>query len=287
MKIINNSKESRTLINIIGLPTLLFVFYVGGILFNLFVYLVIILAIKEFNDLMKHKNYSLNSIILYCVLIFIAIYQYCNMEYLMNSMTNSLFLSIIFLVGSIIISICEIFRFKENPVENIAISIFALFWFVVLFSNLVYISELSFTFTLCMFLSVWSCDTAAFFFGLKFGDKKILPSISPNKTWIGSIAGLISSILFVQLLYQINPFHPFNGFYYYGITKVECLIMGIIFGGISQLGDFFESMIKREIGVKDSGTILRGHGGVLDRFDSLFFVVPFFYIFLIWCGLYG
>ena len=119
---INNSKKSRTLINIIGLPVLLCLIYMGGVLFNLFVYLVIILAVKEFNDLIKHKNYSLNSIVLYCIVLFISIYQYYNMENLMDTMTNSFFLLLSFLFGTIIISICEIFRFKKTPLENISIS---------------------------------------------------------------------------------------------------------------------------------------------------------------------
>ena len=129
----------------------------------------------------------------------------------------------------------------------------------------------------CMFLSVWSCDSAAFFFGSKFGKKKILSKISPNKTWVGTLAGYLSSILVVFLFESYNFFNVVG----YEFTFIDIFIMGSIFGGIGQLGDFFESMIKREIGVKDSGTLLQGHGGILDRFDSLFFVIPSFYIYII------
>ena len=140
------------------------------------------------------------------------------------------------------------------------------------------IRNYGFQLSLCMLLSVWACDSAAFYFGSKFGKKKILPRISPNKTWLGTIAGYLSAILMVCLFENCyNVSFDCNIFTYFDI-----LILGTIFGGIGQLGDFFESMIKRELNVKDSGTILRGHGGVLDRFDSLFFVIPTFYLFLLY-----
>ena len=129
-----------------------------------------------------------------------------------------------------------------------------------------------------MLLSVWACDSAAFYFGSKFGNKKILPHISPNKTWVGTFAGYLSAILFV-FLFQVfyKSFFDCNIF-----TYSDVLILGTIFGIVGQLGDFFESMIKRELNIKDSGTILQGHGGVLDRFDSLLFVIPTFYLFLLY-----
>ena len=198
------------------------------------------------------------------------------MENLMDTMTNSFFLLLSFLFGTIIISICEIFRFKKTPLENISISIFVLFWFVILFSNLVYISELSFTLTLCMFLSVWSCDSAAFYFGSRFGKKKILPQISPNKTWVGTIAGYVFSFLIVYLFVYLKLFDVIS----YSFEFKDIFILATIFGVIGQMGDFFESMFKREVDVKDSGTLLQGHGGVLDRFDSLLFVIPSLYIYV-------
>ena len=130
--------------------------------------------------------------------------------------------------------------------------------------------------TYLLFLSIWTCDTFAFFLGSKFGKRKIFPKISPNKTWFGSISGFLFTIIFIFLV-------SISGF----ITKdvlefniVNILLMAIIFGIISQVGDAIESMIKREIGIKDSGSILQVHGGMLDRMDSLILASPFFYIFL-------
>ena len=107
----------------------------------------------------------------------------------------------------------------------------------------------------------------AFGFGLKFGKSKILPSISPNKTWVGTIAGLISSLLIMISLYQFNFFKGLLSIY-------DILIVGLISGIFGQFGDFAESLLKREAKIKDTSNFLMGHGGILDRFDSLTFAAP-------------
>jgi phosphatidate cytidylyltransferase len=127
--------------------------------------------------------------------------------------------------------------------------------------------------TLTLVLSVWACDSAAFIFGTKFGKKKIFPRVSPNKSWIGSISGLIASMI-IFILFQ-NQGWLGN---YFSIS--DGIILGIIAGGFGQIGDFTESLLKRDAGVKDSGTLLQGHGGVLDRFDSLIFATPLTYLYV-------
>ncbi|MEC8900152.1 MAG: phosphatidate cytidylyltransferase, partial [Candidatus Neomarinimicrobiota bacterium] len=122
-------------------------------------------------------------------------------------------------------------------------------------------------------ISVWACDSAAFILGSLWGSSKIFPRISPNKSWFGSLSGLIAAVL------------VFYAFQYYGVlgdifTIKNALIMGLISGIIGQIGDYYESMLKRDAGVKDSGTLLRGHGGILDRFDSLIFATPTMFIYI-------
>jgi len=172
----------------------------------------------------------------------------------------------------------EIFRIKKNPVENISITLFGLVWIIIFLGNIILIRNHhgGLQLTLCMFFSVWACDSAAFYFGSKFGKQKILPNISPNKTWMGTIAGYLSSLFVVYFAVHFNFFTDIE----FGFKFIDIIIMGTIFGIVGQLGDFFESMIKRDLGVKDSGTLLQGHGGVLDRFDSLLFVIPTLLIYL-------
>ncbi|PWG00727.1 phosphatidate cytidylyltransferase [Levilactobacillus bambusae] len=118
---------------------------------------------------------------------------------------------------------------------------------------------------------VWSTDSGAYIFGRQFGKHKLAPHISPNKTWEGSIGGsLLGTLVGVIFAY----FFPFAG---HGIGSMIGLTL--IFSIVGQLGDLIESALKRYYGVKDSGKILPGHGGILDRFDSLLLVLPIVHLF--------
>ncbi|MFX3674072.1 MAG: phosphatidate cytidylyltransferase [Paenisporosarcina sp.] len=112
---------------------------------------------------------------------------------------------------------------------------------------------------------IWTTDSGAYFTGKKFGKKKLWPDISPNKTVEGFIGGIVTAIVFALLFQLISPF---------SISFVALIIVTIIASVFGQMGDLVESALKRQYQVKDSGNLLPGHGGILDRFDSLLFVLP-------------
>jgi phosphatidate cytidylyltransferase len=112
-----------------------------------------------------------------------------------------------------------------------------------------------------LLVGVWVFDTASYFSGRLWGRRKIAPRTSPNKTWEGFVGGLIGGTAAVW----------FAGLYMDWISWWQSIVVGLAICLAAYVGDLFESMIKRDVGVKDSGTILGGHGGVLDRFDSLLF----------------
>ncbi len=114
---------------------------------------------------------------------------------------------------------------------------------------------------LALFLSVWVNDSFAYLVGSKFGKHKLAPKVSPKKSWEGFIAGLVGSVVFWCLMTLIPGV---------SMSIIQAIIFGIICGLMSVLGDLAESRIKRNSGVKDSGTIMPGHGGLLDRCDSMF-----------------
>ncbi|MCP4665693.1 MAG: phosphatidate cytidylyltransferase [Deltaproteobacteria bacterium] len=124
---------------------------------------------------------------------------------------------------------------------------------------------------------IFANDTGAFYFGKFFGKHKLYETVSPAKTWEGAIGGVLSSFivappfLFVLSLFHVPPLYRFN---------VSTLILILALSTIGQVGDLVESMLKRNHGVKDSSRILPGHGGVLDRIDSLLFAIPVLYIYL-------
>ncbi|MBK8006262.1 MAG: phosphatidate cytidylyltransferase [Gemmatimonadetes bacterium] len=115
----------------------------------------------------------------------------------------------------------------------------------------------------------WVCDTAAMFGGKAIGGKKLWPAISPGKTWSGSLAGVAGAILTVPLLNAL-VMDRFG----LALPLAQGVLFGLVLGIIGQVGDLAESLLKREVGMKDSSSLIPGHGGVLDRFDSLYFVLP-------------
>ena len=130
---------------------------------------------------------------------------------------------------------------------------------------------------LFLFLCVWSGDIAALYVGKKFGRHKLSP-LSPNKSWEGSIASIIASVCFGMALVGVGEYLSSHG---YSFTKLhtsepwwQSLLLAIVLNVAAQLGDLLESALKRGANVKDSGTLLPGHGGVLDRIDALLLAAP-------------
>jgi phosphatidate cytidylyltransferase len=127
-------------------------------------------------------------------------------------------------------------------------------------------------------LVTWASDIGAYFVGRAIGGRKLIPTVSPGKTVAGAVGGLVASML-VAVLYARAVLVPVASL---GFTPWGAILFGGVISVAAQVGDLFESLIKREGGVKDSSRILPGHGGILDRFDSLIFVMPVAYVLLGW-----
>ena len=125
--------------------------------------------------------------------------------------------------------------------------------------------------TLILFFTIWMCDIAAFYTGRSIGRHKLYPEISPNKTIEGAIGGVLGSLIVVAVA---------KSWYLSQLTLVDVIAISIGVSIMGQLGDLCESMFKRSAGVKDSGGLIPGHGGILDRFDSILFAAPFLYYYL-------
>jgi phosphatidate cytidylyltransferase len=182
--------------------------------------------------------------------------------------------------GALIISsfaifgIIELTRTEKKPFENIAVSFAGVFYITIPFILLTmdsaksinmgeWTQEYNFWPVLSIFILIWANDTFAYLTGRLFGKHKLLERISPKKTWEGFIGGVLFAVLAgVLLAYFLND------------SYLKYIIYGLIAGILGTAGDLFESMLKRSVGVKDSGNILPGHGGILDRFDAVLFVAP-------------
>jgi len=192
------------------------------------------------------------------------------------SIINSKISFIVLLSSIITFSFYEYFKLIKNKRYFTILNMLLGFFWISSIACLIPIYEsLSYKFILVIFFAVWITDSFAFIMGRQFGKKKILPSVSRNKTWVGSISGLLSSMLFIFLIFHYYNIFPSE------FTFLNILIIGFITGFFSQIGDFLESYFKRQLEVKDSSNLLLGHGGFLDRFDSLFIVSITMYMYLL------
>ena len=264
-------KANRSIVSTLGIPGILLFIWFGGIWFAFFILAVMVLALFEYYQIAKLKNtHPIVWIGLFASL-FIAYFYYYQPK-----------IDIIFVFAIIVAFIMfalfiELFRNKPNPIENFNITVGGILYIPLLIGSLIGIRNFdtinTTNFTFALFISVWICDSAAYIAGKKFGNKKIYPRVSPNKTVVGSVSGLIFAFIAYVVMDKI-------GFIKFDIDVMQITILAIISGVFGQAGDFIESLFKRDAKVKDSGALLLGHGGVLDRFDSLIIASPLVYIFL-------
>ncbi len=169
--------------------------------------------------------------------------------------------------------VLELFSKHNKPLENMAVSLFSWFYILIPFVLMLHISmagEYEPLRILSIFILMWSFDSFAYLTGSWLGKHKMAERISPKKSWEGFAGGLISTVL-ISLL--ISHFWD-NG------ESTRWIIIALITGIFGTFGDLLESRLKRQAGIKDSGNIIPGHGGILDRFDAILLVVPVVYLYL-------
>ncbi len=173
----------------------------------------------------------------------------------------------------------ELFRKKPSPFSNISYTITGSLYIAIPFAMLYhlgyynngFVEDYNYQIILGFFFLLWTSDTGAYLSGKFLGKHKLFERISPKKTWEGSIGALILTIVVAYII----------SLYFTTLNISSWIVIGVlivIFGG---LGDLVESMLKRSLNVKDSGNILPGHGGILDRFDGLLLSIPFVYAYLL------
>lgn len=172
---------------------------------------------------------------------------------------------------------------SAKPFENVAFILLGVVYISMPFSLLMHLDSPYFEklagsgnqFILATILMVWAGDVFAYLIGSKIGKNKMFPRISPKKTWEGTFSGITGAILVGAICSQVFTAFNFSFIFWIGLASI-CTVMGV-------LGDLVESMLKRSLGIKDSGNLLPGHGGFLDRFDAFIFVIPFVYTYVtIW-----
>ena len=170
----------------------------------------------------------------------------------------------------------ELWKKQENPIINISILVFGIIYIVIPFYLTIDLNLRNTSYLpliVGMFLLIWTNDCFAFSTGRIIGKRKLFERISPNKTWEGAIGGIVFTLILGYII----------GAYINKGEELFWMVSALIIAPCSIYGDLLESLFKRSLKIKDSGTILPGHGGILDRFDATLFTIPFFYA---WAMLY-
>ena len=263
--------KGRNLINALGIPGWLFLIWKGGLYYTIFILICCVLALGEFYSIMEKKGAKPLRWFGMGATVFIADYYHVQPIATGHQMLGGIILIII------LIMLIELFSNNKNATLNIASTFAGILFVPVLLGTAIDLRQfdllMNTNLTFALTLSVWACDSSAFIFGTLFEKKKIMPSVSPKKSWVGSISGAITSLLILYVFHN----QGLLGDYF---SLKDAMVIGLISGVFGQFGDFTESLLKRDVGVKDSGTLLAGHGGVLDRFDSLIFACPIAYLYV-------
>jgi phosphatidate cytidylyltransferase len=264
--------RKRWITGIVALPFLIYLIYAGGVAFASMIAVASLLAFWEyFRIVFDSPDSNLRKVVTaigyLTALSMVAVAYRYSVEMLIVVMgTNIIISSLVFL-----------FFFKSNlqMIESIRIQLQGVIYIPLSLSILVLIRNGTDGIAWIFFLLaiIFAGDTSAFYFGTYFGRHKLSPSVSPGKTIEGSIGGFFANILIGSV---------FKLFLFPYLSWGICFFFFILIGAAGQVGDLFESALKRMSGVKDSGTILPGHGGILDRIDALLFATPVMYFFIIY-----
>ena len=276
---------ARILTGVVLIPIAVFlIFYPGGLPFAIAIGVVSILGAGEFyKGVRKIGARPVEWAGLLAVAMFVV-----SMRTYERSTIGAVFPAVLtLLLGLSFLN--ELLRTRRAPMVNVGATVFGAIYVGWLISHLVvlrgigehdllmpkvtvwgYTTTAGACLVMYAFLCTWACDTGAYFIGKFYGKTKLAPKLSPNKTVEGSVAAVVSSVLVSVIVAWVIR-----------LPLGDALALGLIFGVLSQLGDLSESSLKRELDIKDFGTIVPGHGGILDRFDSLLFTGPLAYYYIL------
>lgn len=271
--------KTRAITGLVFIVVMLGSFFASPIVYSVFYGLLGLLCLQEFYGLLKKSGRQPNTII--GLINGVLIYGAFAASFYFDTLTGAaaihktIFLLVLPLAA---VFIQELFRDLEHPFANIGYTFLGLLFTIIpftFFHTLGFVTNGGFNAHIPMgfLLMLWANDTGAYLVGRQFGRTKLFERHSPKKTWEGFIGGILISALAGYII----------SLYFHEMVWRQWVSVAIIIGVIGTAGDLVESMLKRSINIKDSGGILPGHGGLLDRFDGLLLAAPvvFAYLYLV------
>ena len=298
MSLLKSNLVQRVLVAAIGIPIVYYLVMEKPVGLLGLTLILAALCVQEYYVLAKANGFlpQIGVGITFTVLLVLG-FAHHRVNYLLNQdlitrFTTFPLVETILIAAFIAVFTYEMFRGMPNPYNHIAITIAGIIYVGVGLGCFYGVREYFLArsinpaspeiiqpgpFVITVLAAIWICDSAAYFVGKAIGKNKLFERISPNKTWEGAIGGLAFAIATFFVARAIVPGLA-------GLSVVDCVVLGHIVGVFGQIGDLAESQLKRDVGVKDSGNLLPGHGGVLDRLDSILFVFPLTYLYLYIAG---
>jgi phosphatidate cytidylyltransferase len=268
--------RQRLLVVVVLLPLGIFSIINGGWMYAALTGVILGLAASEYAQLFKIGGYNPSRILVVCgvLAIFLARFIYG------FSWDAPVLVLIALICMATYLAAYE--KGSQQTAFDFAITLSGIFYLGILGSYFILLRDLpnGMWWTLVLLPSIWWGDTGAYFIGSWIGQHKFSPRLSPKKTWEGYLGGIVFAVLgtpLLVLLYYHLGLSPKSG-----ITLGKAAILGAVMGIFATLGDLGISMLKRQFGVKDTGSILPGHGGMLDRIDSWIWGLPIGYYLIIW-----
>ena len=261
----------RTITGILFVLVLVASIIIHPYLFSALFLIISVLGLLEFNNIIKIQL----SRIQYINTLVLGIIIYVD-AFIINHFSLDPSWILIVLIPVILVFISELYRKTEQPFLNIGMTILSAVYVVMPFVFLVQLPYVKgdgykYIIPLLFFSMVWINDTGAYLVGVSIGKRKLFPRISPKKSWEGFIGGIIFTLI---LAYVVS-------FFTTDLVIVDLMVMALLISIFGTLGDLVESMLKRSHNIKDSGDLLPGHGGILDRFDALTFAAPLVYMYFV------
>jgi len=264
-----NNFVQRSLTGTVFVAVLVTAIISTQLIFSGLFFIITMLGLFEFYKLLKNGGRQ-PQVKLGMVL---GAFTYFGIAALSNELLDKRFLLLLLPLG-ILVFIVELYRDKPAPFENIALTLLGVLYIAVPFGllNFLYLPTSNFFYILLLsyFVLLWINDTFAYLFGMTFGKHRLFERISPKKSWEGSIGGGLAAILTAWFLSRFELSIPF----------IHWAVIASIIVVTGTLGDLVESMLKRSLQIKDSGNILPGHGGILDRFDAVLVSAPIVFVYV-------
>lgn len=264
---------TRTITGIVLVLFILTAILASQYSFALLFLLILIGGLIEFANLYKQSDIEPNNWLSYPISVVLFVTSY----FIANGSIGPEYFFVMFPLFLMIMT-AELYRKKSKPIENMAVTIFIIIYMAVplAFVNFLVFPEIlpghnySPSLLIALFALIWTHDSGAYLFGITMGKHKLFERISPKKSWEGSIGGTFTAIIAAVIISHYIP----------EIQLIHWIAISILAVISSTFGDLTESMFKRYFQIKDSGNIFPGHGGILDRFDSILFAVPIVVLYL-------